>query len=238
MDSPFVDGWVKMNNTVVIVDDDNNIAELMDLYLKKEGYSTVICSSGKEILKYMKTSSPLLILLDIMMPEIDGFTVLKEIRKSSKVPVIMVTAKGETFDKVLGLELGADDYMVKPFDPEEFIARVRAVIRRYADNSEGIQIVNVPNLKIDKDDYVVIYHENKIEFPPKELELLYYLASHPNRVYTREQLLDHIWGYEYIGETRTVDVHIKRIREKFTEDDCWEIKTVWGVGYKFQIDEC
>ncbi len=227
-----------MSNTVVIVDDDRNIAELMELYLKKANYNTVICLSGQELLNFMKSNLPALILLDIMMPDMDGYSVLTEVRKNSKVPVIMVTAKGETTDKVICLELGADDYMVKPFDPKEFIARVNAAIRRASNQSQSTYIVNVPNLKIDKEDYTVLYHGKKLEFPPKELELLYHLAANPNRVYTREQLLDSIWGYEYIGETRTVDVHIKRIREKFTEDECWEIKTVWGVGYKFQLDEC
>lgn len=224
------------NKTIMIVDDDTNISELMTLYLDKEGYETHTYPDGKEALKAFSDLAPDLLLLDIMMPEMDGYEVLTEIRKTSKVPVIMVTAKGETFDKVLGLELGADDYLVKPFDPKELLARVKAVIRRYSDPVNDKDVVVVPNLTIDKSDYVVTYHGKKLELPPKELELLYHLVSNPNRVYTREQLLDNIWGYEYIGETRTVDVHIKRLREKFKEEDAWEIKTVWGVGYKFQME--
>jgi len=224
------------NRTIMIVDDDTNISELMTLYLDKEGYDTVTYPDGRAALKAFGEIAPDLLLLDIMMPEMDGYEVLTEVRKTSKVPVIMVTAKGETFDKVLGLELGADDYLVKPFDPKELLARVKAVIRRYSDPVEDKDVVVVPNLSIDKSDYVVTYHGKKMELPPKELELLYHLVNNPNRVYTREQLLDSIWGYEYIGETRTVDVHIKRLREKFPEDDAWEIKTVWGVGYKFQIE--
>lgn len=221
---------------IMVVDDDKNIAELMVLYLKKEGYKTQMYHQGKDLLQGIEKKEPDLILLDIMMPEMDGYTALTEIRKTKKTPVIMVTAKGETFDKVLGLELGADDYLVKPFDPKELVARVKAVIRRYNDSTEEKNMVSAPELTIDKTDYVVTYHGQTLELPPKELELLYHLVRHPNRVYTREQLLDHIWGYEYIGETRTVDVHIKRLREKFKKDDKWEIKTVWGVGYKFQID--
>ncbi len=224
------------NKRVMVVDDDQNIAELMSLYLNKEGYETHEFYSGDDALKSLAEVSPDLILLDIMLPVKDGYEVLTEVRKVSKVPVIMVTAKGETFDKVLGLELGADDYLVKPFDPKELLARVKAVIRRYGDQGQDKNVIILPNLMIDHTDYVVTYHSKKLELPPKELELLYHLASNPNRVYTREQLLDQIWGYEYIGETRTVDVHIKRLREKFSQDDEWEIKTVWGVGYKLQMD--
>ncbi len=224
------------NRMIMIVDDDTNISELMTLYLNKEGYETKTYTNGRTALKAFAEVAPDLLLLDVMMPEMDGYEMLTEVRKTSKVPVIMVTAKGETFDKVLGLELGADDYLVKPFDPKELLARVKAVIRRYSDPVEEKDAVVVPNLTIDKSDYVVTYHGRKLELPPKELELLYHLVSNPNRVYTREQLLDSIWGYEYIGETRTVDVHIKRLREKFQEDDSWEIKTVWGVGYKFQME--
>lgn len=224
------------NKMIMIVDDDTNISELMTLYLDKEGYETKTYPNGRAALSAFADVAPDLLLLDVMMPEMDGYEMLTEVRKTSKVPVIMVTAKGETFDKVLGLELGADDYLVKPFDPKELLARVKAVIRRYSDPVEEKDAVVVPNLSIDKSDYVVTYHGQKLELPPKELELLYHLVSNPNRVYTREQLLDSIWGYEYIGETRTVDVHIKRLREKFKEDDAWEIKTVWGVGYKFQME--
>lgn len=226
-----------MNNKIFIVDDDDNIRELVKLYLEKEGFSTEDFSGGKDMLDAFNQSAPDLVMLDIMMPGMDGYETLRELRKTSEVPVIMATAKGETFDKVLGLELGADDYLVKPFDPKEMVARVKAVIRRF-NKSEKSQtnILTVPELTINMDDYNVIYHGKTMELPPKELELLNYLVSNPNRVFTREQLLDQIWGYDYYGETRTVDVHIKRLREKFDVEDSWEIKTVWGVGYKFRLD--
>lgn len=176
---------------------------------------------------------PDLILLDLMLPGMDGYQVCAEIRKTSRVPVIMLTAKGETFDKVLGLELGADDYIVKPFDPKELVARVKAVLRRYEPQQEEGDILRFPNLEINISNYSVTYHGRGLEFPPKEFELLFYLAKHPNRVFTREQLLDQIWGYEYVGDTRTVDVHVKRIREKLNQEDEWGIRTVWSVGYKF-----
>ena len=169
-----------------------------------------------------------------MLPEIDGYDVCREIRKMSNIPIIMLTAKGETFDKVLGLELGADDYIVKPFEPKELVARVKAVLRRYEPREESGKKIIVPNLTIDLGNYSVTYHGKQMELPPKELELLYFLASNPNQVFTREQLLDRIWGYDYIGDTRTVDVHIKRIREKLNQKETWSIKTVWGVGYKFE----
>lgn len=222
------------NKKVAIVDDDPNILELIRLYLENEGYETLEYLGGKEMLNDISNATPDLVLLDIMLPGMDGYEVLKEIRKISKVPVIMVTAKGETFDKVLGLELGADDYLVKPFDGKELTARVKAVLRRTSEASEDHELVVVKNLAIDMSDYSLTYHGTKMDLPPKELELLYHLVKNPNRVYTREQLLDQIWGYDYIGDTRTVDVHIKRIREKLNNEDPWEIKTVWGVGYKFQ----
>jgi len=221
---------------IIIIDDDPNISELMSLYLEKEGYQTTEFLSGVEALTKMADLRPDLILLDIMLPQMDGYEVLGEIRKHSKVPVIMVTAKGDTFDKVLGLELGADDYLVKPFDTKELLARVKAVIRRYSDVVEDKNLINLPNLLINMTDFNLTYFGNKMELPPKEMELLYYLASNPNRVFTREQLLDKIWGYDYVGETRTVDVHIKRLREKLNVENSWEIKTVWGVGYKMKVD--
>jgi DNA-binding response OmpR family regulator len=228
-----------MNKKIFIVDDDENIRELISLYLTKEGYVTELYESGEKGLEAFKANAPDLVLLDIMMPGIDGYDTLKEIRKVSAVPVIMITAKDETFDKVLGLELGADDYIVKPFEPKELTARVKAVIRRYqtTDKQEVEGVVSVPNLTINMTDYNIVYYGETIELPPKEIELLNYLVTHPNRVFTREQLLDHIWGYDFFGETRTVDVHIKRLREKLDQpENGWEIKTVWGVGYKFKLD--
>lgn len=228
-----------MNKRVFVVDDDENIRELIGLYLKKEGYQVELFESGEKGLEAFKIAPPELMILDIMMPGMDGYDTLKEVRKVGQTPVIMITAKDETFDKVLGLELGADDYIVKPFEPKEMIARVKAVIRRFQpsepQSTEGI--VKVPNLIINMTDYNVTYFNQVLELPPKEIELLNYLVSHPNRVFTREQLLDQIWGYDFFGETRTVDVHIKRLREKFErENNGWEIKTVWGVGYKFKLD--
>lgn len=228
-----------MNKKIYVVDDDENIRELIGLYLTKEGYAVEQFENGEKGVEAFKNSVPDLIMLDIMMPGMDGYDALKEIRKTSKVPVIMVTAKDETFDKVLGLELGADDYIVKPFEPKELTARVKAVIRRYqnTDKLEPEGVTSVPNLTINMSDYNVTYFGTVLELPPKEIELLNYLVTHPNRVFTREQLLDHIWGYDFFGETRTVDVHIKRLREKFENDNNgWEIKTVWGVGYKFKLD--
>ena len=220
---------------ILVVDDDRHIAELISLYLEKDGYETQEVYDGKEVLQMAETMLPDLIMLDIMLPGMDGYQVCTEIRKSSNVPIIMLTAKGETFDKVLGLELGADDYIVKPFDPKELVARVKAVLRRY--DTKDIQgedgLLRFPNLEINLSNYSVAYYGKSVEFPPKEFELLHHLAGHPNRVFTREQLLDHIWGYEYIGDTRTVDVHVKRIREKLNQDDGWGILTVWSVGYKF-----
>ncbi|MBE0450194.1 MAG: response regulator transcription factor [Clostridia bacterium] len=228
-----------MNKKIFVIDDDENIRELISLYLVKEGYVVEQYESGEKGVQALKTSTPDLIMLDIMMPGMDGYDTLKEIRKLGKTPVIMVTAKDETFDKVLGLELGADDYIVKPFEPKEMTARVKAVIRRFMSNdkpdTEGI--VSVANLTINMIDYNVTYFDTVLELPPKEIELLNYLVNNPNRVFTREQLLDRIWGYDFFGETRTVDVHIKRLREKFErENNGWEIKTVWGVGYKFKLD--
>ncbi|MGN0160200.1 MAG: response regulator [Lachnospiraceae bacterium] len=223
---------------ILIVDDDNNIAELISLYLTKECYETHIVGDGESALTEFIVFQPNLILLDLMLPGMDGYQVCREIRKDSNVPIIMLSAKGETFDKVLGLELGADDYMIKPFDSKELVARVKAVLRRYQvsipSDDEKANYVEYPDLIINISNYSVIYQGQTIDMPPKELELLFFLASSPNQVFTREQLLDHIWGYEYIGDTRTVDVHVKRIREKIHDHDKWNLATVWGIGYKFE----
>lgn len=223
---------------ILIADDDSNIAELISLYLMKEGYETKKAEDGREALRMVQTFNPDLIILDIMMPEMDGYEVCREVRKTSTIPIIMLTAKGETFDKVLGLELGADDYMVKPFDTKELVARVKAVLRRMESKEVNAKKLSFENLLINLSNYSVAYKGETVEMPPRELELLFYLASHPNQVFTREQLLNQIWGYEYYGDTRTVDVHIKRIREKLGSDEDhpkWSIKTVWGVGYKFEV---
>ena len=223
---------------ILVVDDDSNIAELICLYLVKEGFETERAHNGKEALKQIQKFSPNLVILDVMMPEMDGYETCREIRKQGAIPVIFLTAKGETFDKVLGLELGADDYIVKPFDNKELVARVKAVVRRTETKETNLKKLIFPGLIINQSNYSVNYHDKDIEMPPKELELLFFLASHPNQVFTREQLLNQIWGYEYYGDTRTVDVHIKRIREKLDNDDHnepWGIKTVWGVGYKFEV---
>ena len=223
---------------ILVVDDDSNIAELICLYLVKEGFETEKANNGKEALRQMQRFDPNLVILDVMMPEMDGYETCREIRKQGNTPVIFLTAKGETFDKVLGLELGADDYIVKPFDNKELVARVKAVLRRTETKETNVKKLVFPGLVINQSNYSVTYKERNIDMPPKELELLYFLASHPNQVFTREQLLNQIWGYEYYGDTRTVDVHIKRIREKLDNDEHeepWSIKTVWGVGYKFEV---
>ena len=223
---------------IMVVDDDQHIAELISLYLLKEGYQTMEVYDGKEVLEKIDTFQPDMMLLDLMLPSMDGYKVCTEVRKKSDVPIIMLTAKGETFDKVLGLELGADDYIVKPFDPKEMIARVKAVLRRSEQKPEKDTSKKLvfQNLEINISNYSVEYFGENVDFPPKEFELLHYLAQNPNQVFTREQLLDRIWGYEYIGDTRTVDVHIKRIREKLNkQEQNWSIKTVWGVGYKFEL---
>ena len=224
---------------ILIVDDDNNIAELVALYLTKECFETKIVNDGEEALKQFHIFHPDLSLLDLMLPGIDGYQVCREIRHTSDVPIIMLSAKGETFDKVLGLELGADDYIIKPFDSKELVARVRAVLRRFHVKSPSSapkeKCVSYPDLVINLTNYSVTYMGHQIDMPPKELELLYFLASSPNQVFTREQLLDHIWGYEYIGDTRTVDVHIKRLREKIKDNPNWSLSTVWGIGYKFEV---
>lgn len=224
---------------ILIVDDDENIAELISLYLTKECFDTQIVNDGESALTAFATYNPNLILLDLMLPGIDGYQVCRELRSKSNVPIIMLSAKGEVFDKVLGLELGADDYMEKPFDSKELVARVKAVLRRSVpakveEAPTDSKIVEYPDLIVNLNDYSVLYYGNYLDMPPKEIELLYFLASSPNQVFTREQLLDHIWGYEYVGDTRTVDVHIKRLREKISDHEAWRLHTVWGVGYKFE----
>ena len=228
---------------ILIVDDDANIAELIALYLTKECFDTKMVGDGEAALADFQEYNPDLILLDLMRPGIDGYEVCREIRKTSQVPIIMLSAKGEVFDRVLGLELGADDYIIKPFDPKELVARTKAVLRRFRTASAQLEtsdasqdkVVKYPDLIINLSNYSVTYYDKIVEMPPKELELLYFLASNPNQVFNREQLLDHIWGYEYVVDTRTVDVHIKRLREKIKDHEAWSISTVWGIGYKFNV---
>ncbi len=227
---------------IMIVDDDAHIAELISLYLVKECFDTLIVGDGESALTQFEIYDPDLILLDLMLPGIDGYQVCREVRSKSSTPIIMLSAKGEVFDKVLGLEMGADDYMEKPFDSKELVARVKAVLRRYKkqDSAERVddseQSVSFPDLTINLTNYSVTCNGRNIEMPPKELELLYFLASSPNRVFTRDQLLDQIWGYEYTGDTRTVDVHVKRLREKVGDHANWRITTIWGKGYKFETN--
>ena len=226
---------------ILIVDDDENIAQLSSLYLTKECYETMMVHDGNEVMDAYRSFRPHLLILDLMLPGKDGYQICREIRRTDQTPIIMLSAKGEVFDKVLGLELGADDYMIKPFDTKELVARVRAVLRRTGSaqpsqpQTSGQQVVSYPDLTINLTNYSVQYLGHELDMPPKELELLYFLASSPNQVFTREQLLDHIWGYEYIGDTRTVDVHIKRLREKLKDHPSWSISTVWGIGYKFEV---
>ena len=227
---------------ILIVDDDNNIAELISLYMTKECFETKIVNDGESALEAVESFEPNLILLDLMLPGIDGYQVCREVRAKNTVPIIMLSAKGEVFDKVLGLELGADDYMEKPFDTKELVARVKAVLRRYKtpvpveeEHASNDKKVEYPDLVVNLTNYSVFYMGKKVDMPPKELELLYFLAASPNHVFTREQLLDQIWGYEYVGDTRTVDVHIKRLREKIRDHEKWTISTIWGIGYKFEV---
>ena len=229
---------------ILIVDDDNNIAELISLYLTKECFECRIENDGESALLAIESFHPDLLLLDLMLPGMDGYEVCREIRHTSNLPIIMLSAKGEVFDKVLGLEVGADDYIIKPFDSKELVARVKAVLRRFQPvqtipetPGRKVQMVTYPGLTINLTNYSVIYNGETLEMPPKELELLYFLASSPNQVFTREQLLDHIWGYDYVGDTRTVDVHIKRLREKISGSEDWAISTVWGIGYKFEVSQ-
>ena len=224
---------------ILVVDDDSNIAELLRLYLEKEGYEVFTANNGGDAVKVYKEKDPDLMLLDIMLPVLDGWQVCREIRKFSEKPIIMITAKGETFDKVLGFELGADDYIVKPFEPKEVMARVKAVLRRTGSaDKQDIKEVRFDKLIINLTNYELVVDGKKIDTPPKELELIYHLASNPNRVFTRDQLLDEVWGFDYYGDSRTVDVHVKRLRAKLEGvSDKWELKTVWSVGYKFATTE-
>jgi len=225
---------------ILIADDDKNICELLKLYLEKEDYSVVLAGNGEEAIARFDEENPDLILLDVMMPKLDGWQVCRELRKKSECPIIMITAKGETFDKVLGLELGADDYVVKPFEPKEIIARIKAVMRRTGKVSAETdkKEVNFDKLTVNMTKYELKVDGKVVDTPPKELELLFHLASNPNRVYTRDQLLDEVWGFEYYGDSRTVDVHIKRLREKLEGvSEKWSLKTVWGVGYKFEVKD-
>ncbi len=231
---------LKLQYKILIVDDDENICELLRLYLEKDGFETVVANDGLTAVKYAEKYNPDLILLDIMLPELDGWQVCREIRKNSETPIIMLTAKGEVFDKILGLELGADDYVSKPFDTKEVIARIKAVLRRSNDNDKNKQVneVRFDKLSINLTNYELVVNGVQIDTPPKELELIYHLASNPNRVYTRDQLLDEVWGFDYYGDSRTVDVHVKRLREKLENvSDEWSLKTVWGVGYKFETSK-
>lgn len=227
-------------NKVLVADDDKNICELLRLYLEKEGYTVILAWDGEQALAKFNAESPDIILLDVMMPKQDGWQVCREIRKKSECPIIMITAKGETFDKVLGLELGADDYVVKPFEAKEIVARIKAVLRRTgkATPENDVKEVSYDKLTVNMTRYELRVDGKVVDTPPKELELLFHLASNPNRVYTRDQLLDEVWGFEYYGDSRTVDVHIKRLREKLEDvSDKWMLKTVWGVGYKFEVKE-
>ena len=229
---------MKKNQTILIADDDANICELVRLYLEKEGFDTVVCLNGERALEIWRAGGIDLAILDIMMPKKDGVTVCREIRQESKMPIIMLTAKGETFDKVLCFELGADDYVVKPFESKELVARVKAVLRRSQSDTieKGEKIVEYDKIAVNLTNYELVLDGKKMDIPPKELELLYFLASHPNRVFTREQLLEDVWGFDYFGDSRTVDVHIKRIREKIEGlSEEWQLKTVWSVGYKFEV---
>ena len=222
---------------IMVVDDDSNICELLRLYLEKEGFETVIKSDGEQAVAAFDTEQPDLMLLDVMMPRLDGWQVCREIRKKSQCPIIMLTAKGELFDRVLGLELGADDYIVKPFETKEVIARIKAVLRRSGVNeAKRVRQVEYDGLYINMENYELRVNGKTVDTPPKEMELIYHLASNPNRVYTRDQLLDEVWGFEYYGDSRTVDVHVKRLREKLEGvSPQWSLKTVWGVGYKFEV---
>ena len=226
-----------MKTKIMVVDDDPNIRELVRLYLEKEGFEVTCAERGDEAVKLFRASPPNLMLLDVMLPGMDGWQVCREVRKISNIPIIMLTAKGETFDKVLGLELGADDYIVKPFDMKELVARIKAVIRRFQAADTPEKELVFPGLTINISQYTVTYMGKALDMPPREIELLYFLASHPGMVFTREQLLEQVWGYDYFGDSRTVDVHVKRLREKLSggEELGWQIKTVWGVGYKFEV---
>lgn len=231
-----------MSTKILVVDDDKNICELLKLYLENDGYTVYVANDGQQAVNTFQNKTPDLVLLDIMLPKMDGWQVCREIRKTSSAPIIMLTAKGETFDKVLGLELGADDYVTKPFDAKEVMARIKAVLRRTngstAEENDVKKVVTYDNLEINIVNYELKVKGEAIDTPPKELELIYHFASNPNRVYTRDQLLDEVWGFDYYGDSRTVDVHVKRLREKLEGvSDKWSLKTVWGVGYKFETKD-
>lgn len=223
------------NNRILVIDDDRNIASIIEMYLKKAGFQVSCCYSGSEAMNAFHSVKPLLVVLDVMLPGKDGWAILREIRLEGATPVIMLTAKGDTGERVRGLELGADDYIAKPFDSNELIARIKAVLRRSAPIPEGDKLIQLPELSISLENYAVILDGEQLEMPPKEIELLYFLASHAGKVFTREQLLEQVWGFDFFGDSRTVDVHVKRIREKLGERNDWQLKTVWGVGYKFEI---
>ena len=234
------EGKIMSLGKILVADDDQNISDLLRMYLEKEGFTVCLASDGEQALIKFTSENPDLVLLDIMMPKLDGWQTCREIRKKSECPIIMVTAKGETFDKVLGLELGADDYVVKPFEAKEIVARIKAVLRRTGKSAvkSDSKEVSYENLVVNMTKYELKVKDEVIDTPPKELELLYHLASNPNRVYTRDQLLDEVWGFEYYGDSRTVDVHVKRLREKLEGvSDKWALKTVWGVGYKFEVKD-
>ena len=228
-----------MQASILVVDDDVNICQLVQLYLEKEGFTVQCAHDGLAALSLFRSAPFDLVILDLMLPKLDGMDVCREIRRKSMVPIVMLTAKGETFDKILGLEMGADDYLVKPFEPKELVARVKAVLRRTKSGAEEeTKTVSYPGLSISILNYELLLAGKSIPVPAKELELLYHLASHPNRVYTREQLLEEVWGFDYFGDSRTVDVHVKRLREKLEgHEDGWQLKTVWGVGYKFEVKQ-
>ncbi|MDD4076140.1 MAG: response regulator transcription factor [Eubacteriales bacterium] len=224
---------MEKNNTILVIDDDKNILAILQMYLRKEGYDVVTGERGDTALKIFEQTQPMLVLLDVMLPGLDGWSVLGQLRQTSNVPVIMLTGRGDTTDRIQGLDLGADDYIPKPFDAKELIARIKAVLRRsMAPESE--KTVQYPGLIVSLDNYSVILDGKQIEMPPKEIELLFFLASREGKVFTREQLLEHVWGFDFFGDSRTVDVHVKRIREKIGDREAWQIKTVWGVGYKFE----
>lgn len=239
MNTTYSEGRVFMSKKALIIEDDANIAELLRLYLEKDGFDVIKASDGGTGVRYALTENPDVILLDIMLPVLDGWQVCRKVRETSKTPIIMLTAKGETFDKVNGLEMGADDYIVKPFEVKELLARIHAVMRRTEpEEKSGERKLSFEKLVINLDSYELIVDGKKVETPPKEMELLFHLASTPNRVYTRNQLLDEVWGFDYFGDSRTVDVHVKRLREKLEGvSEQWTLKTVWGVGYKFELDE-
>ncbi len=228
---------MKDKQTILVVDDDPNIAQLVKLYLEKEGYEVSVETRGDDAVAAFQKNPPSLMLLDIMLPGMDGWQVCRAIRQTSSIPIIMLSAKDETFDKVLGLELGADDYITKPFEGKELVARVKAVLRRAGPSETEKDILSFPGLSISLEKYEVYYQGKLLDMPPKELEVLYFLASHQNRVFTREQLLEQVWGFDFFGDSRTVDVHIKRLREKLQDSEAlgWQIRTVWGVGYKFEV---